>query len=484
MIRRPAIALVVIAELSLALGLPSVVDVAVAVEPAAMASGGTWGTAQGVPGLGALGAIGSGVNSVSCPSPGNCAAVGEYGDGGSLRAFVVDEVSGSWGNAQRVPGINLLSDGRGAQIVSVSCASPGNCAAVGDYTTSRGSQVFVVSEVNGSWRRALAIPGLATLTGRGPADAEAQSISCGAPGNCAAIGNYYTKYFTGVIGHGFVVSEVHGSWHRAVLVRVHGSSVNLEVLSVSCGATRYCVASGDGNYDAFVMTARNGAWQPPVLLRFGGSVRVVAQIWSVSCRGSGSCAAGGHYFDASSKDQAFVVSETNGAWGKALKVPGTGVLNTGGLAEVRSVSCDARASCAAGGYYEDRAGRPQPFVVSEVNGTWRKARQVLGIPAPYNSGALNSISCGAPGNCTAGGYYGDAAGNDQGFVVSEVNGAWGKIIDVPGLRALNVSGRAAVGTISCSAADTCAAGGYYDVKTLSQAFVVVETPATVARKRI
>ncbi len=475
--RRPAIVLIAIAALTLGSALPSVVNLAVAAEPAAVASGGTWGTAQKVPGLAALGALSGEVTSVSCASAGNCAAGGDYGDGRYLRAFVINEVNGIWSNALRVPGIDVLSGGRGAGVVSVSCAGPGNCAAAGSYMTSRGGlQGFVVSEVNGSWRRALAVPGLAALSGG--ATAEVRSVSCGAPGSCGA-GGYY---MTGNRRHGFVVSEVNGSWQKALqvpgLAALDKAGI-AETMSVSCSAAGSCAAGGNYYNDgigsgAFVVSASNGLWRTALPVRFASKVGI-AQIWSVSCRRPGYCAAGGHYyFDGLGRNQAFVVSQVNGAWRKALEVPGSAVLNTGGVAEVLSVSCGGPTSCAAGGYYEDSATRTHPFVVNRVNGTWRAALQVPGLPATDNGGGVKSISCGVPGNCAAAGNYTDAAGNSQGFVVNEVNGAWRKAIDVPGLRALNLAGHAGVVSVSCGAADNCAAGGYYTDQIYSQAFIVGE----------
>jgi hypothetical protein len=61
-----------------------------------------------------------------------------------------------------------------------------------------------------------------------------------------------------------------------------------------------------------------------------------------------------------------VVSERNGSWGKAIEVPGSGALNTGGHAQVMSVSCTSAGYCAAGGYYLDRSGADQAFVVSRT----------------------------------------------------------------------------------------------------------------------
>ncbi len=74
---------------------------------------------------------------------------------------------GSWGRAIEVPGLGALNKGRNADVSSVSCASPGYCAAGGYYgnhgsnpylaTSGRG---FVVSEKSGRWGRAVEVPGL------------------------------------------------------------------------------------------------------------------------------------------------------------------------------------------------------------------------------------------------------------------------------------------------------------------------------------
>ncbi|SRR6266487_1263020 len=106
----------------------------VAAGPGAVA--GSWGRPIEVPGLRALAkAHDTSVNSVSCASTGNCAAGGDYKDGnGHLQGFVVSEKNGVWGQAIEVPGLGALNTARNATVVSVSCASAGNCAAGGSYT--------------------------------------------------------------------------------------------------------------------------------------------------------------------------------------------------------------------------------------------------------------------------------------------------------------------------------------------------------------
>src|SRR6266702_3841473 len=69
--------------------------------------------------------------------------------------------AGLRGRAIAVPGLAALNTGRNAEVSSVSCAAPGSCAAAGFYTDGSGHQQgFVVSERSGLWRQAIEVPGL------------------------------------------------------------------------------------------------------------------------------------------------------------------------------------------------------------------------------------------------------------------------------------------------------------------------------------
>jgi len=229
-----------------------------------------------------------------------------------------------------------------------------------------------------------------------------------------------------------------------------------------------------------VVTEAGGRWRKAIevpgtaALNAGG----VAEVRSVSCAAAGSCAAGGDYRPrrSSIRMQAFVVTEAGGRWRKAIEVPGTAALNKGGDALVNSVSCAAAGSCAAGGFYAVSSfGRIQAFVVREAGGRWRTAIEVPGTAALNAGGfaAIESVSCAAAGRCAAGGFYRDGSIHDQAFVVSEANGRWRTAIEVPGTAALNAGGFAAINSVSCAGARGCAAGGLYkDGSRHHQAFVV------------
>ena len=159
---------------------------------------GTWGAAHPVPRVAGLASTGYGadVTSVSCASPGNCTAGGWAQDSASSQAFVVDETDGTWGSATEVPGSAALNVGAEALVNSVSCTAVGDCtvggfyaagADVGHYTVDW--QAFVADETGGAGD-AHEVPGTAALNAGD--DATVISVSCASPGNCAAAGTYST----------------------------------------------------------------------------------------------------------------------------------------------------------------------------------------------------------------------------------------------------------------------------------------------------
>ena len=339
--------------------------------------GGRWGKAVALPGDSQPGD--GEVNSISCTFTGNCLAGGgiagnnEYfyvGDG-----FVVQQQAGRWGPVRLVPGLRALEHGSDPQIVgsyidSVACPSAGNCAAGGDYTNRcMCNHAFVAAERNGVWGTAIDVPGLAALNTGG--NAQVLSVSCALAGSCAA-GGYYASRDHSI--QGFVVVERNGVWGTATEVpglAALNTGGNAQVLSVSCALAGSCAAGGyytggSRHRQGFVAVERNGVWRAATVVpglaalnKGGGS----AQVLTVSCAPAGSCAAGGYYTDGSRHRQGFVAVERNGVWRTAIEVPGLGALNAGGSAEVSSISCSLPGSCAIGGFYTDRSGHHQGFVI-------------------------------------------------------------------------------------------------------------------------
>ena len=87
---------------------------------------------------------------------------------------------------------------------------------------------------------------------------------------------------------------------------------------------------------------------------------------------------------------------------------------------------------------------------------WPASRIVLlpagakGVPDGY----LPALACASVGNCVAGGGYTNAAGNNEGLLLSQVNGAWRSPVTItPPTNAAAIAGINVF-------ADACGASGY------------------------
>ena len=224
-----------------------------------------------------------------------------------------------------MPGLAALNKGD-AVVNSVSCGSAGNCAAVGYYTDRRGqSQGFVASERHGRWGTAIEVPGLAALNRRG-LRGQLGVVRLG--GQLRGRRGYTDRHRHEL---DFVVSERNGRWGTAIEVPGLGAlnkGGRAEVFAVSCGSAGSCAAGGGytdrrGHGQGFVAGERNGVWGTAIEVPGLAALNTGGDAWvgSVSCASAGSCAAGGYYTDRRGQ-QGFVADERHGVWGKAIEVPG------------------------------------------------------------------------------------------------------------------------------------------------------------------
>jgi hypothetical protein len=372
---------------------------------------------------------------VSCASAGNCATAGVFLDAhGHQHAFVADQKNGTWQNAHAIPGLGKLNPGGTSNALSLSCASPGNCAVAGSYfTTASTEQAYVDDEKNGTWGQAIEVPGTGALNGG--ARAQTLSISCPSAGNCTAGGFYEDATIS---FHAFVVDETSGQWGQ-----VH--TIDVSVTGVT-----------------------------PI-----NEERVTA----VSCASAGNCAATGDAGNATGHAQVFVADEVDGTWGPPQQLPGTDSLNAGVIADTQSISCPALGYCATGGQLNTQTA-PVAYVADERAGGWDLAQQVFGGTVVFNTAVgadIESVSCGSLGNCAAGGSYITTDNVRLAFVVNEVNGSWGNAHNVPGIKPLATGGLSDTTSVSCVSAGNCAAGGFYSNAQGDQAFVADQSTTAQAR---
>jgi hypothetical protein len=375
--------------------------------------GGTWGAA--LPATTPQLATSSMVGTVSCGRTGSCMAGGSFiADGPFSHALLVSEANGRWSAGREVPGLDAINHGSD-EVDSVSCAAAGNCLAAGGYVDASGnSQVFVAQEKGGKWGDAQLLPGLAFLNTRGLAFA--RSASCAAPGDCVVVGSYLGN---GGFTQAYEAEESGGTWTGAQPVN--------GVPSLNTGNSHAT---------------------------------------AVSCAAPGDCAVAGTYTatlpDSSRREQAFVADEAGGTWQLAQPAPGVPAFNARNAA-VTALSCRAPGDCALAGFADDNGGQHAAFVDDEAGGAWRQAQVIggSGTIQAWIATEAHTVSCGSPGNCVAGGFSVDPGGVQRAFAVAETHGAWGKAIELPGTAARNAGGVADVASVSCAAPGDCAAGGFY-----------------------
>jgi hypothetical protein len=319
----------------------------------------------------------------------------------------------------------------------------------------------------GVWQNSMPVPGISSLdTGQ---NAGIAALSCTALGDCSAGGA-----FTGSNGEQpFVVNETTGVWGAAEevlgIASLNGGENSAAINTLSCASPSNCAAGGfyidsSGETQAFVVDESNGTWGTAQEVPGTGSLNTegAAQVSSISCASAGNCAAGGYYsiqLSGITQEAAFIVDESNGTWGTAQEVPGTAALTGDGSSEVHSVSCSAAGDCAAGG-----SAALTAFVVDETGGTWGNAQTVSGLTSLSGSeGQVNSVSCNSPGNCSAVGQTGAFIG--VGFGVTETNGTWGTAaaLPVPATVPTGDTSTEQPESVSCASPGNCATGGFYSI---------------------
>jgi hypothetical protein len=404
---------------------------------------------------------GAAIESVSCPSTGNCSAVGWYTDSsGKTQGLLLTETAGRWAtgveavlpaNAAPSPAIP------GAFVRFVSCASAGNCSAVGTYADSSDSQEgMLLTETDGSWSAGVeaVLPANAFSSGE---FVQWGSLSCASAGDCAAVGEYRA------VGHQFqalLLTKSNGSWSAGVDAAPASSDAWLN--SVSCASAGNCTAVGASEDSSNVrqgllLTETAGSWGPPVEADLpADNTNLGAELTSVSCASPGNCSAVGLY-DASNvpvgrdeselRGKGLLLTETAGSWATGVEAvlpadaEGSDAVNE---TYPPAVSCPSAGNCSAVASYFDSSLGLHGVLLSETAGGWATGVESQG------GGFLHSVSCFSPGNCGA------LVGGD---LLTETGGNWGSGVETP-LPADGGSG-GLLYSVSCASAENCTAVGQY-----------------------
>jgi hypothetical protein len=283
---------------------------------------------------------------------------------------------------------------------------------------------------------------------------------------------------------------VHGTFALGVAVVMCGLSLQFVQADSGHGQTLSAIARSAPSADrasldgAIGLSATaTGIWNKALAIPgiaslpyYGGH----SVLTSISCATAGNCSAGG-YYAGNDADNAFLVDEVNGVWGKAHVVPNIANLSGVDTSEVLTTSCWAAGYCSAGGFFNVAPyWNSRAFVVDEVNGVWGQAKPVqvpADTPANVYGSVTTMISCApgaatsAGGVCSAVGYIGrDGWDNDDcpdSFVMNRVSGAWKPYglkpysAILPGTPPGTWADCSQALAVSCPSAASCAAGGWH-----------------------
>jgi hypothetical protein len=330
------------------------------------------------------GAKGGTLDLVSCPSIGNCTAAGTYVDpSGNDQGLLLDESNGKWtaSMAGLPPNGSVTTSGATAAIEGLSCRTPGNCAAVGVYGDTSGSpQGWLLTETDGVWA-----PGVEAQL---PANASTNEgsylypvislgpVSCAPNGDCTAVGGYgddHSHQF------GMILSEHAGHWGPAKETPLpadagpnpqQGNAPVSPMGAVACPSAGKCSAVGwyfdkDGKYHGLLLSERAGGWSPSELVfPSGAHAALGVSFASLACRSAGNCVAAGTYNPSASRLRPLLVTERNGHWSKGTEAPlpkGSAKSSNGSLS---SVSCPPAGPCVAVGNYTRTSGYQRGLIVT------------------------------------------------------------------------------------------------------------------------
>ena len=282
--------------------------------------------------------------------------------------------------------------------------------------------------------------------------------SCVSTKACTAVG------FSAGGGLPLIESSTGAGWKVVPSPSLGGGFNRLQ--GVSCVSTTSCVAVGwgeipgtSGSHRTMIESWNGKKW---VLVSSPNRGRLDNDLNAVSCVSAKSCVAVGSWLTSTLGDHLTLVESWNGSvWTidtSSPNVPSTVGTKINGVEDsLNGVSCAKRSSCMAVGSYEDTRGFDRTLTESWNGTSWSVAKSPN---HDLTGNALAGVSCDSTKECEAVGTYGGAANGGAGVprVPTESwNGSvWSKVTSPnPGKSVDALAG------VSCAAAKSCRAVGYY-----------------------
>ena len=347
-------------------------------------------------------------SSISCPTSGWCAAIGQYPSTAGANLFVGTLQGSTWSVqtlslANLVPPVSTFGLGTlyGTQypFIHLSCPTETYCEAVGEYGGAQGPlSIFSVTLSNGHWtvqnEAALSASGTPTIV---------TGLSCPAVGSCVGSGiviidnlsysNYVANLSDGTwtaVLLGSVVTPPQGVVNEVTLL---GALLTSE--SMSCVTITSCEMVGlDASGGFSASQGPDGQWSSSSLPRIGPPTDMVIPL-GISCPAVGDCVTVGT--ELGTNTSGYIGTLTSATWSAST-------LSVDGSADAAaiSVSCAAVGHCVLSGEVSINNSSNGAFIAQLANGSWtnEKVPTTNLTPTPDQLWPV-SLSCSSLQRCVA-----------------------------------------------------------------------------------
>jgi hypothetical protein len=311
---------------------------------------------------------------VSCPSAGDCWAVGTYTNGSATQTLI-EQDSGSGWSIVASPNEPGAPD---SQLAAVTCVGTSDCWAVGSYTTSTGLDQVLVEQYTPSGWAIVPAPDQGANQ-----DNALLGVACASATDCWAVGEWAQ--------HPLIELDNGTGW--ALSSAPSGSASEL-LDAVTCLGSGDCWAAGfsyGGTADQTLIEQEvGGTWWVAASPDVPGGDDDLA---GIACTGTSTCFAVGDTFNGT-VDQTLVEQDSGSGW-SIVSTPDQGRDDT-----LSGVACDGAGDCWAVGAYDEAAGGALSTLIEEGTGAgWA----VVSSPNVATNDDLFAVNCLT--ECAAVGSY-------------------------------------------------------------------------------
>jgi phosphodiesterase/alkaline phosphatase D-like protein len=332
-------------------------------------------------------------------------------------------------------------EGHSVRLMDVSCSAKHTCTAVGVDLKQPDSMVAMRHE-GGEWSRQ------STPTPGGVTETEFNGVSCPTNDWCMAVGRSWAPGGEVSFNKPFAESWNGSAWSSATVPSPASAKKAVELFSVSCVSSSYCVAVGSYTStkpETLIEVWDGSQWTVASSPKSEGSER--NELNSVSCASISFCVAVGYFGPGAGSD--VLVERWNGTSWSLQSTPGSTMGHY-----LQDVSCASPSACMA---------------VGSVNLLWDGTSWVEAKPAESEfSGGFRGVSCVSGGTCFAvaeGSSYGAQIWNGSSWAVDRTT-------------AVSSEQTPVLDDISCWDNVSCAGAGFYSDATAKILVPVIEQRST------